>query len=27
MESPDTVAARRGKKVEKASWAKIKQWQ
>jgi hypothetical protein len=26
MESPDTVSARRGKKVEQASWVKKKQW-
>jgi hypothetical protein len=26
MESPETVAARRGKKVEQASWIKKKQW-
>jgi hypothetical protein len=26
MESPETVAARRGKKVEQVSWVKKKQW-
>jgi hypothetical protein len=26
MESPETVATRRGKKVEQVSWVKKKQW-
>jgi hypothetical protein len=26
MESPETVASRRGKKVEQVSWVKKKQW-
>jgi hypothetical protein len=26
MESPETVAVRRGKKVEQVSWVKTKQW-